>query len=88
MIMGVVVSAQPRGEDDIGIRARVRVQKSKVRRFTSYNHFLSLFTRIQVLILRMLVRLHSPVGDLGCRFQGHTSKLNLILYLEKESANW
>lgn len=39
-------------------------------------------------VLRMLARLCSPAGILGCRFQGHTSKLNLILYLEKESANW
>lgn len=46
MIMGVVVLAQPRGEDDIGIRARVRVQKSKVGRFTLYNYFLMSFTRI------------------------------------------
>lgn len=40
MIMGVILWAQPRGEDDIGIRARVRVQKSKVERFTFHNYLL------------------------------------------------
>lgn len=44
--MRMVVLAQPRGDEDIGIRARVRVQKSKVRRFTLYHHFLSLYTSI------------------------------------------
>lgn len=32
---------QPRGEDDIGIRARVRVQKSKVRQRTVFNYLAS-----------------------------------------------
>jgi len=40
------VLVQPRGDDDIGIRARVRVQKSKVQRCTLYDHFLSLYTSI------------------------------------------